>query len=65
MRELSWIEENLSNGYIGGEVLAVQGMDEPVWIDGKRAEADFRKMHISYLTVSIKKRFWTVGKKKR
>ena len=49
MRELSWMEENLSNGYIGGEVLAVQGMDEPVWIDGKRAEADFRKMHISYL----------------
>lgn len=49
MRELSWIEENLRDGYIGGEALAVQGMTGSVCVDGKRAEADFEKMHISYL----------------
>ena len=33
MRELSWIEENLRDGYIGGEALAVQGMTGSVCVD--------------------------------
>lgn len=49
IRELSWIEEHLHDRYMGGEALAVQGAAGAACVDGKSAEADFRKMHISYL----------------
>lgn len=65
MRELSWIEENLKDCYIGGEVLAAQDVTGLVCVDGKRAEADFGQMHISYLNSVHQKELldsWKKGK---
>ena len=55
MRELSGWKKSVEWLYWREKFWLCRGWTEPVWIDGKRAEADFRKMHISYLTVSIKK----------
>ena len=65
MRELSWIEKNLKDCYIGGEALTAQKVTGLVCVDGKRAEADLWKMHISYLNSVHQKELLDSWKKEK